>query len=53
MTQYRIVIENSLGCELDSRLAEDESEIRDALFSLINQSEIEPGDVIRIVEVIS
>lgn len=47
---YRIVLENSQGCELDGRIAATEEDIKGATLALVEDVELAPGDVIRIVE---
>lgn len=50
MSGYHIVLENSLGCELDGRFAASEDEIKDAVIALAREDVLSDGDVIRIVE---
>lgn len=47
---YHIVLENSLGCELDGRFAKVEDDIKGAVRALVDDCELAEGDVIRIVE---
>lgn len=47
---FHVVLENSLGCELDGRFAAKEDEIKGAVLALANECELAPGDVIRVVE---
>jgi hypothetical protein len=53
MTHYRIILENSLGCELDAVRVKNEDRIKEVLLKAIDEWVINAGDVIRIVEVLS
>lgn len=47
---FHVVLENSLGCELDGRFAANEDEIKGAVLALVTDDVINPGDVIRVIE---
>lgn len=47
---YHVVLENSLGCELDGRYAKNDTDIRDAIVALLDGAILADGDVIRVIE---
>lgn len=48
---YHVVLENSHGNELTGRFASTAEDISPAIISLVSDSLIEAGDVIRVIEV--
>jgi hypothetical protein len=47
---YHVVLENSIGGELDGRFAANEDDIGEAVASLARECVFAPGDTIRIIE---